>query len=96
MTPRQIANATAREVGQQIGVVVADDMAWHREHPQIAYWFHLALAVTLPKWRWLAIRWHRMRARRAFAMALARGKAGHCLRTPPNALARHVPSLRAT
>ncbi len=78
MTPRQIANDVAEMAANRIGAVIRDRMNWHLEHPFVAYKFHQTMTTALPRWRWLARRFHKAQARRSRAMWQAGSDAAKC------------------
>ena len=72
MTPRQLAENAARDAAERIGALIQNNIDWHRAHPYVAYRWHDVLAKTLPRWRWAARAYHRMMARRMWALAMAK------------------------
>lgn len=87
LSASEVARHAAREAADVIEAVVRDDIEWHRAHPYPAFRFHSAYHNSLPRWRWLARAWHRMRARRAWAMWKATAGATVALRTETERIA---------
>jgi len=75
MSIRDIAKNTILDVANGVARTIADESKSRREEPK--YWanYHEVQMQSLPKWRWLARRWHLSRARMYHSHAVSQRRA---------------------